>query len=156
MNINTELRIFTHKLFLLFILIVAYSGSTKGQDLFPYKYTDPACEDVYASIQEIAILANNTDDRIFVISWVGKNENYDLSNSRLKAAFFRFNTLLGFDGSRIVTATAGRSESQKGRLEFYVGSKFVIEITTRIGKNVCWTTADIAPKELDRLKKTQK
>lgn len=127
-----------------------------GQDLFPYKYTDPACDDVGASIQEIAMLASKNSDRIFVISWIGKNEKYDLDNSRLKEAFFRFNTVLGFDGKRIVTATGGKSDSQKGRLEFYVGSKFVMEITTRIGQDVCWTTPDIDPKELEKLRKRKK
>ena len=63
--------------------------------------------------------------------------------------------LLGFDAKRMVTATGGRSDFRKGRLEFYVGSKFVMEITTRIRQNVCWTTADIDPKELKRITETK-
>ncbi len=143
---------FLYKSILLLALTVLYSIHTNGQEGFPYKYDDPACDDVGVFMEGIVKEANTNNERIFVISWIGKNEKYDLSDLRLKGAAFRLKEVLGFDAKRIVTATGGRSDSQKGRLEFYIGSKFVLEITTRIGQDICWTTPDIDPKELKNSK----
>lgn len=136
------------RVILLAIIFITCVTVLEAQSDFPYKFIDPACEDVRSFMEIIAKESIKNKERIFVISSRGKNEKYKISKSRLDKVYYEFTVGLGVKSEEIVISTGPKNSTEKGKIEFYLGSKFYLILIPREGRNVCLTTGDIDPSKI--------
>lgn len=77
------------------------------------------------------------NERIFIISYVGKNEKVNINHSRLNYALAILTQLKGIEAKRIITATAQKNSEEKGKLEFYLGSELFLVSKAATNKQIC-------------------
>jgi hypothetical protein len=126
-------------------------SNTNAQDVTTIRGDSNAGELNSAVLDQLVVMHQNSQERIFVIARLGRGETSSALNlQRLQSARDYVVKTRGVDPSQIVFASGERIDGE-GRLEFYLGSKMqVISLAPR-GKNVtlvcCLDTVTPKPKK---------
>ncbi len=121
-----KLKLVKFTFIILALLLSSFAGSTFGQSVAadePYKIpSNSSGEENSALTDAIAIEAQQSGERLFVIVRLGKGETSRLLNKARLTNIQNFMLGKGFTSETAVFAEGERVEGE-GRIEFYIGSK---------------------------------
>jgi len=104
---------------------------------------DAACEVNSRHLDTLVGRAKDADDRIFIITRLGKKEKSGiLERARLTQAFSLLTRIKGINSDRVVTAIGERTAGTNGQLEFYFGSELFLISKAKPGKQICLACCD--------------
>jgi len=122
------------------------SGLATAQGTLPSRLTNPTREDLVLSFEVVAFKANESKSKILIIASRGRNETNAINEYRLATAVFRFQTFLGIEPARIITAFGKRQTGATGRVDLYVGCELYYTFVPSVNRGLRLTTNDAAPK----------
>jgi hypothetical protein len=140
--------------FSIFFMLICFEHSLIAQGQITsakYELAKNECELAAVYVEKLVSEAIKSSQRVFVISNLGKSENYKLNTVRLKGALSKL-TSMGIKEEQIVTAVGERASTSAGKVNFYVGGNLFLVIAAEKGKNICLTDGDIDPKALRNTK----
>lgn len=88
------------------------------------------------------------NERIFVISRLGKSEKTKLIESRLRKIFQKFDKVLGVKPDNIIIASGPRNKSKEGAIDLYLVSELFMVLLPKVGEDIFLTSGGIDPEEL--------